>query len=108
MAAGRLIALAAVVVMTAGCAGGSGGTVSPGRQATGPFTPLALTSRAAPPARQSAAMAYYPPGRQVVLFGGDTPYRHGSEHSLGDTWVFGAHGWRRLHPGIPRRPATAG
>jgi len=43
-------------------------------------------------------MAYYPPGQQIVLFGGDTPFRHGSEHSLGDTWVFGAHGWRRRNP----------
>jgi hypothetical protein len=43
-------------------------------------------------------MAYYPPGREIVLFGGESPYRHGSEHGLGDTWVFGAHGWTRLFP----------
>src|SRR6266702_2510223 len=58
MSAVRFIALAAVVVLAAGCAGGSGAAVSPGTPARGPFTPLLLTPRPARPTRLPAATAY--------------------------------------------------
>jgi hypothetical protein len=97
MLAVRVLAVTAAAVVAAGCAGGSRGPAFPGPSG-GPFAPLSWTSRAAPPARQTTVMAYYPPGREIVLFGGVTPYRHGFERALNDTWVFNEHGWRRLHP----------
>jgi hypothetical protein len=53
-------------------------------------------------------MAYNPPVREAVLFGADTPYRHGSEHGLGDTWVFGAHEWRTVFPRYSPPPRVGG
>jgi hypothetical protein len=107
MVAVRVVAVMAVAIVAAGCAGGGRAPVPPG-SAGGHFAPLSLTSRAAPQSRQSAPMAYYPPGREVVLFGGETPYRHGFQRALGDTWVFNAHGWRRLHPRHSPPPRDGG
>jgi len=53
-------------------------------------------------------MAYYPPGREIVLFGGVTPSRHGFQRALGDTWIFDEHGWRRLHPRHSPHPRNGG
>jgi hypothetical protein len=75
MVAVRVLALTAVVVVAAGFAGDSRAPVLPGSAGGGHFAPLSLTSRAAPQARQSATMAYYPPGEEIVLLGGESPYR---------------------------------
>lgn len=50
-------------------------------------------------------MAYFPPGEELVLFGGADLYGHG----LGDTWAFDRHGWRQLHPATspPARAQSA-
>jgi hypothetical protein len=41
-----------------------------------------------------AAIAYFPPGEEVVLFGGTDM----NGDVLSDTWVFDRHGWRELVP----------
>jgi hypothetical protein len=51
------------------------------------------TPKAAPSARYGAAMAAYPPGGYVLLFGGC-----GIVCPLGDTWKYEAGRWTLLHP----------
>jgi hypothetical protein len=53
-------------------------------------------SATGPPAREGAVMAYYPPLRELVLFGGSPDT---TPQSFGDTWTWSAHaGWQRLAP----------
>ncbi|MGD0592935.1 MAG: kelch repeat-containing protein [Acidimicrobiales bacterium] len=68
------------------------GTTSP--RPTGSYQVLDIMSRQQPSPRNAPQMAYFPPGREIVLFGGQAH----SGKSLGDTWVFTRNGWRRLHP----------
>lgn len=56
-------------------------------------TSITVTSSVMPPERGMVAMAYFPPAKEVVLFGGD-----GANAYLNDTWAFDSNGWRRLHP----------
>lgn len=58
------------------------------------YQSLAVSSSLAPPPRMEAAIAYFPPGEEVVLFGGTDM----NGDVLSDTWVFDRHGWRELVP----------
>jgi hypothetical protein len=60
------------------------------------YQALDVTSRLQPSPRNSPQMAYFPPAREIVLFGGQA----NSANSLGDTWVFTRNGWRQLHPAL--------
>jgi hypothetical protein len=97
-----------VAAVAAACTGGPRPPAWPGTGGGGHFASPAFTSGAVPPARASASMAYYPPGRKVVLFGGLTPWRHGFQRSLDDTWNFGAEGWRRVFPRHSPSPRDGG
>jgi hypothetical protein len=67
---------------------------SPSPRPTGRYQVLDITSRLQPSPRGFPQMAYFPPDREIVLFGGQAH----SAKSLGDTWVFTRSGWRQLHP----------
>jgi len=56
--------------------------------------------RTAPPGREDAAMAYDPPARMVLLFGGVHP----AETYLDDTWGWDGTTWRRLDSGVNGPP----
>jgi Galactose oxidase, central domain len=53
-------------------------------------------STVGPPAREGAVMAYYPPLKELVLFGGSPDT---TPQDFGDTWTWtAAAGWQRLTP----------
>lgn len=85
-----LAAVSASVVAVLVIAAVSGGT--PPRQAAS-YQALDITSHLQPSPRNAPQMAYFPPDREIVLFGGQA---HSAE-SLGDTWVFTRNGWHQLH-----------
>jgi hypothetical protein len=64
------------------------------------YQQLAIGSDLAPPPRDLTAMVYFPPLREVVLFGGSDQ----NGRTLGDTWAFDQHGWRQLHPATSPLP----
>lgn len=61
----------------------------------------------APTGRQWESFAYYPPGRDIVLFGG-APAQVGGP-VLADTWTWNARGWTLRHPATspPARTGAA-
>lgn len=73
-----------------------------GSTVNGTWSPL--SPLASPPAREGAEMAYLPPERAVVLFGGE-----GSAGFLGDSWQYSGGNWTELTPPIfpsPRMDAA--
>ena len=58
---------------------------------------ITITSHTSPTPRYGLAIAYFPPKKEVVLFGGQDL---NSGRTLGDLWVFDRHGWRELHPAL--------
>ncbi|MGA9839046.1 MAG: kelch repeat-containing protein [Thermoplasmata archaeon] len=62
------------------------------------LTPLLTVS---PPARRDGAVAYYPPGGSIVLFGGETASR-----TLGDTWSFSSASWTDVTSPAPNGTNT--
>jgi hypothetical protein len=66
---------------------------NPPRPSVG-YQALDVTSRLQPSPRNDPLMAYFPPAREIVLFGGQGHLAK----SFGDTWVFTRNGWRQLHP----------
>lgn len=66
------------------------------------FETLDVTSGAAPTLRSEEAVAYFPPDKEVVLFGGAALPSGGP--ALGDTWVFSRHGWRQLRTATSPSP----
>jgi hypothetical protein len=85
-----------ISALVAGCATSPAGPTSPAApsQQSTVYQSLAISSALSPSPRDSEAMSYFPPGKELVLFGGAHLYGHG----LGDTWAFDRHGWRQLHP----------
>ena len=71
--------------------------------------PQAAAGSGPQPARVSAAMAYDPDTRQIVLFGGMVPGSSGS--ALDDTWVWDGATWSKLalsvHPDVREQAAMA-
>lgn len=58
------------------------------------FETLSISYHGAPVASYGTSMVYYPPAKEMILFGGANEYGQG----LGDTWVFNRYGWKELHP----------
>lgn len=75
-----------------------GGTSPPAGGLKQPYESLAISSDIVPSPRGGTVMAYFPPGNEVVLFGGWGSGGAGPSDYLNDTWVFDRHGWRELHP----------
>jgi hypothetical protein len=60
-------------------------------------------SASGPPAREGAVMAYFPPGKELVLFGGSADSNNPQYFS--DTWTWTATaGWRQMTP--PTSPSA--
>jgi hypothetical protein len=97
-----------ISALVAGCASSPAGAKSPAvpSQQSAVYQSLAVSSQLSPSSRESEAMAYFPPGNELVLFGG-ADYVIG--HVFGDTWAFDRHGWRQLHPATspPARAESA-
>lgn len=58
-----------------------------------------IVTRASPPARDSAGLAYDPISQKVILFGGET-----DSGFLGDTWEFDGINWQQLTPNSAPAP----
>jgi hypothetical protein len=87
-----------IAVLVTACAGSSAGPKpkTNSSEPTATYQALTISSRAAPSSRSETAMAYFPPGQEIVLFGGSDENGRG----FGDTWVFDRQGWRELHPAV--------
>jgi hypothetical protein len=86
----------AVAMLATACAGSSdaGKPLTSSSKPAATFQARSISGRSAPSSRADTVMAYFPPGQEVVLFGGSDENGRG----LGDTWVFNRKGWRELHP----------
>jgi hypothetical protein len=67
----------------------------------GPAPAQARTTTTAPPGRQWASFAYYPPLHQLVLFGGNK-----GSTVYGDTWTRTGSTWAQQHPATSPSPRT--
>lgn len=98
--------LAVLLVLPAGVLGIDS---SKGHQSSSLMTSSVVlgTNASGPSPRFGVMMAYYPPSKEVVMFGGQlsapgtSPYNWSNE-----TWVFYSNAWHQLHP--PASPTARG
>jgi hypothetical protein len=92
MRASRIAACIGVMLVFAACTS----TQATSTKSPSSFETLAIRYHGAPVSSYGTSMVYYPPAKEIVLFGGADQYGHG----LGGTWAFNRYGWKQLHPAV--------